>query len=163
MTPNIFDPLTKKKKKTFLTHFLKQKWTFWLIWGEGCITHAPPGYRPAFGEGSQIYNGDPRTCAIFIPAWGSNSGCTKIVDAFCLHLFPRVWSLKTWIPKFEPLGWWHHYMGWYRSCEISFLYLWEGCITPTARTHGYVPSSDLCRAWVLRNQPSFTTFVLFFE
>ena len=26
----------------------------------------------------------------------------KIVNIFCLRLFPRVWSAKTWNPKFEP-------------------------------------------------------------
>ena len=79
----------------------------------------------------QIFKGDPRTCAIFIPAWGSSWGylgfsryqhncdssgayilrseradkhvwnaarCMKMVDAFCLHLLPRVWSAKTRIP-----------------------------------------------------------------
>ena len=79
----------------------------------------------------QIYKGDPRTCPIFIPVWGSNSGSSgffqdqnncdtlgayllrsehedklawnatrpvKIVDAFCLRLFPRVRSAKTQIP-----------------------------------------------------------------
>ena len=69
----------------------------------------------------QIQKGDPRNCAIFIPAWGLKWGirvfshnhnnrdslgaCVlrsehedKHVDAFWLRLFPRVWSAKTRIP-----------------------------------------------------------------
>ena len=88
---------------------------------------------PIFVAEPQIYKGDPRTYAIFIPAWGSNSNWgysgfsrdqnnrdssgvyvlwsehgdkhtwkvarrAKIADAFCLRLFPRVRSAKTWIP-----------------------------------------------------------------
>ena len=91
----------------------------------------------------QIQTGDPRTCSIFIPAWGSSWGiqvfssdkikkkkkkrnssgayipwsehadkyvwnaaqCSKIVDAFCLRLFLRVWLVKTRIPpNWSPIG-----------------------------------------------------------
>ena len=37
----------------------------------------------------------------------------KIVDAFCLRLFPRVWSAETWpeYPQLELHGWRRHYTG----------------------------------------------------
>ena len=52
-------------------------------------------------------------------AWRS-----KIVSAFALHLFLRVWSAKTWRPQIEPHGWQCHYMGRYRRSGISGVYLW---------------------------------------
>ena len=35
----------------------------------------------------------------------------KIVEAFCLHLFPPVWSAKPEYPQLERNSWLHHYMG----------------------------------------------------
>ena len=68
-----------------------------------------------------------------IHAWNAWRG-TKIVDAFCLRLFPRVWLAETRIPRMRAT--WltmggcviqsqtHHYTERYRSSRSSFLYLW---------------------------------------
>ena len=48
----------------------------------------------------------------------------KIVDAFCLCLFPRVCRPKPQYLQLELHDWWRHYMGRCRSSEISGLYRW---------------------------------------
>ena len=85
----------------------------------------------------QIYKGDSRTCTNFIPAWGSNWGSSgfsrnqkiycspgmKIIGAFALRLFLRVWSAKTWIPPIWGPWMTRQLTGGYTRSGISLVYL----------------------------------------
>ena len=57
-------------------------------------------------------------------AWNT-TWCAKIMDVFCLRLFPRVWSAKPKYPQFELHGWRRHYTVQYSSFGIFLVYIWE--------------------------------------
>ena len=116
----------------------------------------------------QIYKGDPRTCYIFISAWGSNLGSsgfshnknncglhycslgmeTNMIKTqhgskdrvhICFMLIFTCMVCKNQKPPFKPHGWRCHYMGWYTRSE-SPLYMYGG-LTSQMR---YFPLIQCC-------------------